>query len=100
MRRASLFAFALALIALAPFPVRAQEFTRNLFLGSEGDDVRLLQVRLNEDARTQLSVAGVGSPGEETTYFGTLTRAAVIRYQNVYASEILAPLGLASGTGF
>jgi hypothetical protein len=33
-------------------------------------------------------------------YFGSLTFQALIRFQNAHAAEILAPLGLAKGTGF
>ena len=35
-----------------------------------------------------------------TGNFFTLTQQAVIRFQEKYASEILTPLGLASGTGY
>ncbi|MDO8530334.1 MAG: peptidoglycan-binding protein [bacterium] len=38
--------------------------------------------------------------GLVTGNFGSLTRAAVIRFQEKYASEILAPAGFAKGTGF
>jgi len=38
--------------------------------------------------------------GFVTGFFGNLTRQAVIRFQEKYADEILAPLGLGTGTGF
>lgn len=56
-------------------------FSANLTVGSTGADVMNLQKMLNSSADTQLASSGVGSPGNETSYFGSLTRAAVMKFQ-------------------
>ena len=76
-------------------------FNRDLKLGASNLDVFYLQKVLNTDTATRVNVAGaVGGSGNETHYFGSLSHSAVIRFQNKYASEVLTPAGLSSGTGY
>jgi peptidoglycan hydrolase-like protein with peptidoglycan-binding domain len=75
-------------------------FSRNLSVGASGEDVRQLQRLLNQNEATQIAQSGPGSPLNETNYFGVLTEKAVIRFQEIYSSEILSPIGLVRGTGF
>lgn len=75
-------------------------FNRNLSLGNSGEDVRELQRFLNQNEATRVAQSGPGSLLNETSYFGPLTQKAVIRFQELYASEVLTPVGLSRGTGF
>ena len=56
-------------------------FTRNLTVGSRGDDVMQLQKFLNNNGFA-IAQSGVGSAGMESTYFGPLTKTAVAKYQS------------------
>lgn len=55
-------------------------FTRDLTMGSKGDDVKALQQFLNSKGYAVAST-GAGSAGNETTTFGSLTKAALAKYQ-------------------
>ncbi|MDP2648772.1 MAG: peptidoglycan-binding protein, partial [bacterium] len=75
-------------------------FTQNLTMGDSGGEVMSLQKFLNSVDGTQLATTGAGSPGNETSYFGAITKAAVVQFQNKFAAEVLAPVGLSAGTGY
>src|SRR3989338_6496541 len=75
-------------------------WARDLSSGATGDDVMKLQKFLNSDAATMVASSGVGSIGNETSYFGPATAGSVAKFQNKYASEVLTPLGLSAGTGY
>ena len=55
-------------------------FSRNLTIGSTSADVKALQVYLNTHGYV-IASSGAGSRGNETTRFGGLTRAALIKLQ-------------------
>nr|MBP9771759.1 cadherin domain-containing protein [Candidatus Paceibacterota bacterium] len=59
-------------------------FTRDLEFGVVGEDVRSLQAFLNDQGYF-VTTAGPGSHGNETTYFGPATRAALARFQADHA---------------
>jgi len=88
------------LLLAIPLSLNAYTFTRTLRVGSTGDDVLQLQKYLNSNSATQVSDTGVGSPGNESTFFGLKTQQAVIKLQNLFSDTILKPLGLNIGSGF
>ena len=63
----------------------------NMTLGSTGPAVKALQQFLNNRG-FRLAESGPGSPGNETTYFGPLTRAALARFQ--------ASVGISPAVGY
>jgi len=56
-------------------------FTQGLSRGMSNEDVKRLQQLLNSDPDTVVASAGVGSAGNETNYFGSLTEKAVQKFQ-------------------
>jgi len=77
----------------------ARSFDSNLTMGNRNEDVFRLQQYLNNNGFT-VSLSGSGSKGNETNFFGPLTKAALKSFQEAYRPEILTPLGLQMGTGF
>ena len=71
-----------------------QEFNQNLYFGMENSQIYCLQEFLKSQGED------IYPEGLITGYFGPLTQAAVIRFQERFAEEILEPLNLSSGTGF
>ncbi|QQG46251.1 MAG: peptidoglycan-binding protein [Candidatus Niyogibacteria bacterium] len=59
-------------------------FNRSLTIGSKGEDVKRLQQLLNSDSDTVIAASGVGSPGNESEYFGSLSEKAVQKFQAKY----------------
>jgi peptidoglycan hydrolase-like protein with peptidoglycan-binding domain len=68
------------------------EITVELRYGDRGDEVRILQTWLATDRN-------IYPEGLISGWFGPATQRAVIRFQEKYSSEILAPQGLTRGTG-
>src|SRR3989338_3237708 len=68
------------LLAARGLPPVGGSFTRDLEVGSTGDDVKALQAYLNTRGYV-IASSGPGSSGNETTKFGGLTRAALVKLQ-------------------
>ncbi|MFH1979301.1 MAG: peptidoglycan-binding protein [Patescibacteria group bacterium] len=56
-------------------------FTSGMAIGMESADIKRLQQLLNSDPDTMIASSGVGSPGNETEYFGSLTEKAIQKFQ-------------------
>lgn len=108
----TLFSFAIVLISgfifSSPKEINAQNigslrsietvaagfsFKKDLMEGDTDPDVKELQKLLNKDIDTMIATDVDGSPGRETTYFGSKTKAAVIKFQNKYKDSILKLYG-------
>ncbi|PWB38685.1 MAG: hypothetical protein C3F02_03160 [Parcubacteria group bacterium] len=63
-------------------PAEIYSFKRDLKRGQSGSDVYELQKFLNQQGFI-VALAGAGSPGQETRYFGSATRAALAKFQKV-----------------
>jgi hypothetical protein len=85
-------------MAFQALKAQARIFSQNLSQGSSGGDVKQLQQFLNTH-NFPVATSGPGSLGNETGYFGALTKAALIQFQEFYSNQILMPLGLSKGTG-
>lgn len=59
-------------------------FSKDLSLGMTDADVLFLQKKLNQNAATIITATGPGSPGQETYYFGQLTKNALQKYQTLH----------------
>jgi len=80
------------------------QITRDLTLGSTGDDVKSLQQYLNDNGYS-VAPSGVGSKGNETFYFGNATQAALKKFQTAngitetgFGTKTRALLAVLSGT--
>jgi hypothetical protein len=70
------------------------QLSRNLSVGAVGNDVKCLQQFLKDQG------LDIYPEGYVTGTFGRLTMLAVVKFQQKFANDILAPFGLLKGTGF
>lgn len=68
------------------------KITSSLKMGARGSQVVLLQNALINEGFLEADL--------NTGYFGKMTFAAVIKFQEKYADEVLTPAGLTKGSGF
>lgn len=80
----------------------AKEFSFNVDLKYSDSNTEVLELQkfLNRFDDTRVAEFGPGSVGNETNYFGVLTRKAVMKFQEKYKNEILIPNGIEGATGY
>ena len=80
-------------VAVSVSPV----FNSSLSRGMSNADIKRLQQLLNSDPDTRVAQSGVGSSGNETNYFGSLTEKALQKFQAKYG---IVSSGTPDTTGF
>jgi peptidoglycan hydrolase-like protein with peptidoglycan-binding domain len=73
-------------------------FKRTLKMGDKGEDVKQLQIFLNNNG-FPVALSGAGSAGKETNLFGKGLKQALAKFQEAHADELLKPFGLKKGNG-
>lgn len=68
-------------------------FNKNLSFGMKNDEIKILQDCLKYEGLFAKSV-------ESTGYFGSMTKKAVIDFQEKYKDFVLVPAGISHGTGY
>ena len=71
-------------------------FTKGFTKGQTSSDIKQLQILLNSDPDTRIANTGVGSPGNETNSFGSLTEKAVQKFQEKYGIAKKGDVGYGS----
>ncbi|MDD4972573.1 MAG: GDSL-type esterase/lipase family protein [Paludibacter sp.] len=84
------------LTTMPQFSTPAAPFTKNLYLNSKDSQVKTLQQFLNQNGY-KLANSGVGSLGNETNFFGTLTSNALAKFQEANKDKVV---GMMSERGF
>jgi trimeric autotransporter adhesin len=101
IKKISLLALSISFLAVSVFALTANiaraavtvpSITRDLSVGSTGDDVKALQQFLNASGYT-IAQSGVGSSGKETTTFGYATKAALAKFQSANGVSCTGYLG-------
>ena len=70
-----------------------QFLQNNLRIGMKNNDVKILQQLLINEGFWESEIGA-------TSYFGPVTKKAVMKFQSQYKTQILEPLGLSNPTGF